>query len=525
MSTHHYHNVDDLLEWYPTQQLMFDHAQKVGNNVYLATDKANSNTKNAKKYASFKDHNTLANLILSHPTHDCTLYELIREEKKSLFYLDSDLVSPLPDPGYGILRRIITAASTYLTTKYGRDPGFVILNGSRQSKTGYKNSYHIVATNIAYACNTSTLADDVAAIANELPEGDLDMSVYSRNRLMRVPGAHKGNDVTKTKLCRLECVNGAYVMLPFNSTADILKYFVTRVPDHLKDDIIPNRAPTAMVKQSRKRKSMTHAEADPSDLNSETQRKTQLPLEVLTHLSDLLSSTHGFESHSVAGEMIPYGEGNGCIIPLRLKNGIESCKCPLHLDGSVTHMSNNQKLHLWNNGHIVQIVARCFGTDCQKQNRRRPFIHPLPIELWHQIVGSPEIESLSDDNCYDMDASESPQRKYHRRTVELVIESGQDCDDVEMAGQGRDNVPEPVSKKDAKKAESEAKKAAKKAMEQEDIITKRKARKLATKIRNTEKDAATEERDKELVRRAKAEMVDYKSTSSFTHPHTYNTAR
>ena len=108
-------------------------------------------------------------------------------------------------------RTIIQLIRTVTQDKHGLDLEVRVLTGSRMTEKGFKNSYHVVGTNLGFAssCSTGPLHAFVHDFANAHKDDPLffsnqksiiDMSVYSRNRQLRTPFSCKLGDTNETAL-------------------------------------------------------------------------------------------------------------------------------------------------------------------------------------------------------------------------------------------------------------------------------------------------------------------------------------
>jgi hypothetical protein len=135
------------------------------------------------------------------------------------------------------------------------------LDGSRALKNDVcKRSYHIIVVNGAFASNSGVMKSFVKDFVEENNENTLfwwddkgkhksiiDSGVYTRNRCLRTPLSAKGDDLTATKLQRIERIESkddagnvsiVWEPRPFVSKEEILKCLVTYIPDDLS--IIPD---------------------------------------------------------------------------------------------------------------------------------------------------------------------------------------------------------------------------------------------------------------------------------------------
>lgn len=117
---------------------------------------------------------------------------------------------------------------------FGKDPDVRVLDASRLKADGtFKNSYHIILTDVVFTSNTGLLKACVVDFVNKHAHdshfswpGDpnrsiIDLGVYSKNRVLRTPDSFKLDDPTETRLKLLPPWDGG--------SNNILDAFVTNV--------------------------------------------------------------------------------------------------------------------------------------------------------------------------------------------------------------------------------------------------------------------------------------------------------
>ena len=122
-----------------------------------------------------------------------------------------------PDQGAALCQQVIAGWAERIRTKWPqalqqcpRCLEVLILDGSRNTRDGWKVSYHLVYPWLTFQRNNAALRDEVAALSDSpqlqyttlggARKRFIDSSVYSRNRQFRLGLCHKLSDATQTPL-------------------------------------------------------------------------------------------------------------------------------------------------------------------------------------------------------------------------------------------------------------------------------------------------------------------------------------
>jgi len=134
-------------------------------------------------------------------------YELIRPNRPCPLYFDIDYYGPEDDTREQ-LGVIVKHIRNHCFQALKRDIDINVLAGSRQTKKGFKNSYHIVSPTVVFdANNDKTMLNFVKDICSDADfpfagvNGGFDLSVYTKHRCMRLPLCTKfGSDIPLVRI-------------------------------------------------------------------------------------------------------------------------------------------------------------------------------------------------------------------------------------------------------------------------------------------------------------------------------------
>jgi P4 family phage/plasmid primase-like protien len=262
-----------------------------------------------------------------------------------------------------------------------------VLEGSRPDSAGnVKYSYHVIGTNLIFACNTSPMKAFVQCFEDKLakdkpsflPISDdgssrriIDMSVYTKNRVLRTPLSFKLSDSTKTPLKLLP---------PWDGPNNVKEAFVTNVVAgaagqriFTMQDIscaIPatGRLPLRGAK-SKEGASTLRARGGGGSITAQA-TVPAMPRDVVQQFQALLDAagSKGCQAKNDAGSLLD----NGLLSFLCQNVGTREC---LACEG-VTHKSNNASLHVHRDS--LRVYYKCLAPKCTKQAKR--FIGVLKLE-------------------------------------------------------------------------------------------------------------------------------------------------
>jgi hypothetical protein len=289
--------------------------------------------------------------------------------------------------------------------EFGIVPKIKVSDGSRWKQNGrWKQSYHIVVSNLAFASNHGAMKRFVEDFIKENDTNPLfwwysenrklksfiDESVYTKNRCLRTPLSHKGDDPTKTKLQPIERIGDSNVWepRPLSSAEEILQHLVTYIPDDLRQSIIPD-SENATAPNSQRRASGV----------SRGQPPRPAPSEQYAYIIPQVQ------------EMINTAGGSGCVASC-IKE--ESDSGPMMIicknDGPRTCLVTKDEVHQKNNAYIVvcpdgTVLYNCHANDCKGSHKilgklREPESSD-DGEAPDSDVTTPEDESSIDDAMYD----------------------------------------------------------------------------------------------------------------------------
>jgi hypothetical protein len=289
---------------------------------------------------------------------------------------------------------------------YKIDPEFIVLRGSRIKNCMMKNSYHILATNVAFSSNYGEMKSFFRNFVEENKQDPLltwddngktrsiiDLGVYTRNRIFRTPLSHKGDDDSRTKLCRIERIEvddatgytSSYVWQekPITAIADVLDCLVTYIPSELCTSIIPDCEPCFLSLQGSQVIKSTAQQTKEPHLNSQCAAFTdQTVSQAVARMQEMLKEQH-IEGIHVKG-IKKVHDGGRTIYECR-NVGLRNC------------ISKPDEIHTSNNVYLQhepdgKILHRCLAPSCKH-------IHPVEIG-WlapHQNSIKPYSESDNDE--------------------------------------------------------------------------------------------------------------------------------
>ena len=151
-----------------------------------------------KAYALF---DSIASFYKDIRTSNCNAYELIQENKRCPLHLDVEWYG-LEDVSREQLGFIVHELREYCLQELNRNIDINVLVGSRLVNGNFKNSYHIASPTVVFDNNQDgtmkEFVDGFRKVAqfDFAPNGCVDMSIYTKNRNMRLPHCCKfGSDV------------------------------------------------------------------------------------------------------------------------------------------------------------------------------------------------------------------------------------------------------------------------------------------------------------------------------------------
>jgi P4 family phage/plasmid primase-like protien len=257
-----------------------------------------------------------------------------------------------------------------------------VLEGSRPDSEGnVKYSYHVVGTNLIFASNTSPMKAFVQGFEEKLakdkpsflPSSDddsprhiIDMSVYTKNRVLRTPLSFKLSDSTRTPLKLLP---------PWDGPNDMTEVFVTNVAAgaaagqriFTMQDIsraIPAPATSATgslppAGAKRKEGESTLRARGGRGCKAAQATAPAMPSDVVQQLQALLDAAgnKGCQAKNDAGSLLDNG-----VLSFSCQNvGTREC---LACKG-VAHKSNNASLHVHQDS--LRVYYKCLAPKCAKQ--------------------------------------------------------------------------------------------------------------------------------------------------------------
>mmetsp|Transcript_41428 Transcript_41428/g.96772 ORF Transcript_41428/g.96772 Transcript_41428/m.96772 type:complete len:567 (-) Transcript_41428:1614-3314(-) len=351
------------------QQMMFEHADAVGNSVFVAQDSGWSSGRGTKEYASLQSHMELAEALLHAGNTECCIYELIREGWPCSLYLDLEWESSSMQKvdAHRVLSHIISELFSFLQDRYKITPRLSVLDGSRVKTTTTKYSYHVCACNVAFSSNFGGMKSAVEDFASEHASDPLffsndkpiiDPTVYTKNRCFRTPLSHKKDDPTRTKLQRI--AGRDWEPRPFTSAGELLDALVTYVPDNNDEIIIIPDPPVA----PRTRFADTHISKKrrivSSSLNAPFQG-TCMPSAFDSSDKDTQAMQELLDEKGIKGFKVVGATGyeNGRTIYRCRNDGERRCLS----NPTETHTSNNPYLQLEPDGTVLHYCHACTCKD------------------------------------------------------------------------------------------------------------------------------------------------------------------
>ena len=209
--------VPDGGQWFGTQASLLAARRTLasGSGFLIGWDK--DSKKGSKVYGLYQDASSFFRKLSENPPDKRYGYELISENTLCKLYADIEWEGP-NDEKHTKIQWIVLKLREYLRNVFSekRIHEIHVCCGSRQKDDGsYKNSYHIVCPSIVFYRNHDgkmkslmeklcSQSDDEPAESNEWfyysGNGNkkcyIDLSVYSRNRLIRLPGCCKKGSST-----------------------------------------------------------------------------------------------------------------------------------------------------------------------------------------------------------------------------------------------------------------------------------------------------------------------------------------
>ena len=209
--------------WFSRQASMFEAKEKVlpGGGFLVAWDKDGARKQASKIYGLYPDATTFYQNLLQNPVDKRHGYELIPENSPCKLYADVEWEGPA-DESHQKIYWILNKLRDYVRKVHAdeRTLEVYVCCGSRQiNDRVFKNSYHVVCPSVVYAKNND---GQLKSFMHDLCGGDesdqwyylnaegnkkcyVDLSVYSKNRVIRLPGCCKLG--SKTPLVRISGAN------------------------------------------------------------------------------------------------------------------------------------------------------------------------------------------------------------------------------------------------------------------------------------------------------------------------------
>jgi hypothetical protein len=172
------------------------------------------NGKGGKVYGFYPSAEEFYECLLKTPAGKRNAYELIRENTPCKGYLDVEWIGK-PDEGHTKLKMITHSLRTKLKSAANITADLYVACGTRNTADPdlLKHSYHIVVDNAIFDCNhdgtmknffSLDTTDDWYYTAKDGKQKYIvDLGVYTRNRLFRLPLCCKADDPQKTPLVRI----------------------------------------------------------------------------------------------------------------------------------------------------------------------------------------------------------------------------------------------------------------------------------------------------------------------------------
>ena len=175
-----------------SQERMFAEADKKGHKFFVAKDTAYTDSVGdgmiGKAYASFPSIEEFCDSYY-YPRHQGKwwLYELIREDTPCRLYFDVDGDTR---PVAEVQKDIENAAKLIASWRKGTVEEVVVA----ESTKGKKRGLHFVVHGLHYRSNVEQ-KEDVEKAVEALKLANIDIKVYTRNRLFRLPYSTKINEI------------------------------------------------------------------------------------------------------------------------------------------------------------------------------------------------------------------------------------------------------------------------------------------------------------------------------------------
>lgn len=165
-----------------------------------------------------------------------------------------------------LVKHFVKAAKRKLKTK----PKLLVMDGSRRKTDNqWKRSFHIIARGIIMRSNCCEMKTFVENFVKESCKKEkwmwwedakgecnsiVDLGVYTKNRVFRLPLSHKDDDGSKTRFRRIvkNDENNTWEERPFQDEEDVMEALVTLVPEKMMKEAIKQE--TKQIKKEEKEK-------------------------------------------------------------------------------------------------------------------------------------------------------------------------------------------------------------------------------------------------------------------------------
>ena len=198
---HHWGSRTVQLEWqYSNSPLNFVRARHYEHAATIAMDYLTRSGTCAKAFSTASDWETALPQLL---TRSCprVFYECIPPDTPVRLYLDLEWISHCEEDHWEEEISSKLTAQLRSLIPLAPKPELRVLKGSRWSEKGYKNSFHVIVPNWYFGDNTACMKPLVKELA-ESPffRDKVDMGVYTKNRLFRLPLCYKLDDPSLSPL-------------------------------------------------------------------------------------------------------------------------------------------------------------------------------------------------------------------------------------------------------------------------------------------------------------------------------------
>lgn len=163
--------------------------------------------------------------------------------------MDVEWLSSEDDEGYWRLTKLVKRLKKSIRKEWkdeldGQKVQLLVMEGSRKKLDTWKRSFHVIATNLIMESNTGRMKTFVETFVNdtckekawmwwerkqdgtdnEEKESIVDLGVYTKNRVFRMPLAHKDDDESKTRFQRIaKASKTVWEPLPLEDEDDVLQ--------------------------------------------------------------------------------------------------------------------------------------------------------------------------------------------------------------------------------------------------------------------------------------------------------------